>query len=90
MTGQIHPKTTIVKEFPCQYDYSSRLEPYYPIPKKENEVLYGKYRKTASEFPGLLLAGRQADYKYYTMAETIENALEVFESNVNYHQNQEK
>lgn len=83
MTGQRHEKTTIVKEFPCQYDYSSKLEPYYPIPKRENEELYGKYLKAAKRFPNLLLAGRQADYKYYTMAETIENALKVFEGNKN-------
>ena len=79
MTGQVHPKTTIVKEFPCQYDGSSDLEPYYPIPKEENERLCGEYLKAARKFPNLLLAGRQADYKYYTMAETIDNALGVFD-----------
>lgn len=80
MTMQKCDKTTIVKEFPHQYnDEIAGEEPYYPIPKKENEALYQKYLNKAKEIPSLILAGRLADYRYYNMSETIENALNVFD-----------
>ena len=80
MTGQIHSKTTIVKEYPQQYDSENKqMEPYYPIPQKENEILYSNYLNLSKQFPDLILSGRLADYKYYTMSETIEKALSVFE-----------
>lgn len=79
MTGQKHPNTTIVKEFPKQYDRADKQhDPYYPIPKKENEILYTKYRELSKLYSNLILSGRLADYKYYTMADTILAALNVF------------
>lgn len=80
MTGQQHPATTIVKEFPGQYSRQNQGEdPYYPIPQEKNESLYSKYRRLAGQCPNLILSGRLADYKYYTMADTIANALQVSE-----------
>lgn len=84
MTGQKHPRTTIVKELPKQHnrlDYQS--EPYYPIPKRENEILYKKYLDLAKKFPNLVLTGRLADYKYYTMSDTISAALKVYQKLLN-------
>ena len=79
MTGQKHPCTTIVKEFPKQYDRMDKQhDPYYPIPKKENEALYAKYMKLSKEYSNLVLTGRLADYKYYTMSDTIAAALNVY------------
>lgn len=80
MTGQVHPQTTIVKEFPKQYDWKDKSqEPYYPIPQEKNTILYNKYRTLLDEFSNVILSGRLADYKYYTMSETITNALGAFD-----------
>lgn len=79
MTKQKSNMTTIVKEFPMQYDYKNeKLEPYYPIPKEENEKLYQKYVELSKEFDNLILAGRLGNYRYFNMSETIKNALEVY------------
>ena len=81
MTGQQSKLTTIVKEFPLQYNRNDiHAEPYYPIPKPENLALYQKYRALAQSCPNLILAGRLADYSYYTMSDTIANALKVYQS----------
>lgn len=79
LTGQNHPKTVIMKEFPCQYDRKKNLEPLYPIPMDENQSRYQSYRDLAHQFPQLTIAGRLADYRYYTMSETIANALRIAE-----------
>ncbi|MBS4931089.1 MAG: UDP-galactopyranose mutase [Clostridiales bacterium] len=81
MTGQKSDMTTIVKEYPLQYNHmNSTLEPYYPIPKQENEDKYKKYLELSELYPALILAGRLANYKYYNMSETIKNALEVYKN----------
>lgn len=78
LTFQKHPKTTIMKEFSLAYDYrDDKHDPLYPIPKTANEELYRSYREEALKYKQLVLAGRLADYKYFTMAETIENALRI-------------
>ena len=78
LTFQKHPKTTIMKEYSLSYDpQDEKHDPLYPIPKEENESLYNRYLGDAQKFTQLILAGRLANYKYFTMAETIENALRV-------------
>lgn len=78
LTMQQHPKTTIMKEFSTLYDYrNTKLDPLYPIPKQENEELYARYCNETKKFPQIVLAGRLANYKYFTMAETIRNALDI-------------
>ena len=67
-----------MKEFSLAYDYrDDKHDPLYPIPKTANEELYRSYREEALKYKQLVLAGRLADYKYFTMAETIENALRI-------------
>ena len=81
LTMQKHPKTTIMKEFSTLYNPDDdRLDPLYPIPQKENEELYDKYLNSVKEYPQIVLAGRLANYKYFTMAETIRNALDIVKS----------
>jgi UDP-galactopyranose mutase len=46
LTGQRHPKTAIVYEFP-----RAEGDPYYPIPCPENTVLYSKYQALAGPSP---------------------------------------
>ena len=75
LTGQKHPKTTIVKE------YSTSVgEPYYPVPTPKNQALYEKYRQEAEalEKDGIYFVGRLANYKYINMDEAFKNALLLF------------
>jgi len=54
-------------------------EPYYPVPNPENENLFKKYKVMADMEHGVTFAGRLANYKYFNMDQTIENALSLFE-----------
>ena len=76
LTGQILPKTTISKEYPTWEG-----EPYYPVPTKENQELYEKYKKEAekSEKNNIYFVGRLANYKYFNMDQAFKNALNLFE-----------
>ncbi len=73
LTGQEHPKTSIVYEF-------SRAEgdPYYPIPRAENSELYRKYQALADATEGVHFVGRLATYRYYNMDQVAAQALTVF------------
>ena len=74
MTGQKHPKTTILKEFPCFGG-----EPYYPYPTQEWKALAERYRELARKEENVIFLGRLAQYKYYDMDDVIREALDVFE-----------
>lgn len=65
----------IVKEFSA-----AEGEPYYPVPNKENQALYEKYRELAEKEQGVCFVGRLASYKYFNMDQAILNALETFDS----------
>ncbi|MEO1685369.1 MAG: UDP-galactopyranose mutase, partial [Cyanobacteria bacterium J06631_12] len=79
LTGQISPKTTIVREFPQAY-IPGRNDPYYPIPKLENRDRLSHYLKEAKKLNGsVLFAGRLGDYKYYNMDQAVVRALGIFE-----------
>jgi len=73
LTGQVHPKTSIVYEFP-----KAEGVPYDPIPKPENAQLYARYRALAMELPGVHFAGRLATYRYYNMDQVVAQALTLF------------
>ena len=73
MTGQVHPKTTILKEYP----YYGR-EPYYPYPINRWKELAQKYRALAESERNVIFLGRLAEYKYYDMDDVIRKALDTF------------
>lgn len=73
LTGQEHPKTSIVYEFP-----QAEGDPYYPVPRPENAALYKKYKALADATPGVHFVGRLATYKYYNMDQVTAQALTVF------------
>lgn len=73
LTGQQHPKTSIVYEYP-----KAEGDPYYPVPKPENAELYNKYKKLAEETPGVHFVGRLATYRYYNMDQVVAQALTLF------------
>jgi UDP-galactopyranose mutase len=72
LTGQEHPKTSIVYEFP-----QAEGDPYYPIPRRENADLYAKYQQLAQQ-TGVHFAGRLATYKYYNMDQVVAQALTLY------------
>jgi UDP-galactopyranose mutase len=70
LTGQSHPRTTIVREFP-----RADGDPYYPIPRPENEALHARYRTLAERQPDVAFVGRLATYRYYNMDQVVAQAL---------------
>ena len=73
LTGQVHPKTSLVYEFPCDEG-----DPYYPVPRAENAETYQKYEQLAKQTPGVRFVGRLATYKYYNMDQVTAQALSVY------------
>ena len=73
LTGQKHPKTSIVYEYP-----KDDGDPYYPVPRPENAALYKKYHKKALAEENVYFAGRLATYKYYNMDQVVAQALTLF------------
>jgi len=78
LTGQRSDGTTVVYEYPLDMDDSH--DPYYPIPRKENALLYDKYQVEAEQLSNVTFCGRLAEYKYYNMDQVVERALAVFEN----------
>jgi len=85
LTGQRHPYTTIVREYPQSYekDTPGKDIPYYPIPRPENQERYKQYLRKAQRFDRLILLGRLAEYTYYDMDACVAKALKVFEQQIN-------
>ncbi|MDB6068129.1 MAG: UDP-galactopyranose mutase [Pedosphaera sp.] len=73
LTGQEHPKTSVVYEFP-----QAEGDPYYPIPRNENAELYKKYQALAEATENVRFVGRLATYRYYNMDQVAAQALTVF------------
>lgn len=73
LTGQKHPKTAIVYEFP-----RAQGDPYYPVPRPENAELYKKYQQLAASMSNTYFVGRLATYKYYNMDQVVAQALTTF------------
>ncbi|NMG21120.1 UDP-galactopyranose mutase [Brasilonema bromeliae] len=73
LTGQEHHKTSIVYEFP-----KAEGDPYYPVPRPENQEIYKQYKELADETPGVYFVGRLATYKYYNMDQCVAQALSVY------------
>jgi UDP-galactopyranose mutase len=73
MTGQALGRTTVTYEYP-----SAEGDPYYPVPRPENQALYKKYEALALETPGVQFVGRLATYRYYNMDQVVGQALATF------------
>lgn len=70
LTGQAHSQTSVVYEFPC-----GEGDPYYPVPTRQNAVLYARYSELAAATPGVHFAGRLGTYRYYNMDQVVAQAL---------------
>ena len=73
LTGQKHHKTTIVYEYP-----QSEGDPYYPIPRQENNLLYKQYEKLTYSLQDVYFTGRLGTYKYYNMDQVVAQSLALF------------
>lgn len=73
LTGQEHAKTSVVYEF-------SRPEgdPYYPVPRPQNQELYKQYLELAKATPNVHFVGRLATYKYYNQDQVVAQALSLY------------
>lgn len=75
LTGQVHKGTSIVKEYP-----NADGDPYYPIPRAENQGLFEKYRELADGLSDVTFVGRLAQYRYFNMDQVVGAALKISES----------
>ncbi len=73
LTGQQAPVTTITYEYP-----SAEGDPYYPIPRAENQELFKRYEALGDETEGVTFVGRLATYRYYNMDQIVGQALATF------------
>ena len=73
LTGQEHPKTTVVYEYP-----RGEGDPYYPVPRPENAELYKRYKELADALDDVVFVGRLATYKYYNMDQVVAQALATY------------
>jgi UDP-galactopyranose mutase len=70
LTGQEHPRTTVVYEYP-----TATGDPYYPVPRPENAAIYRQYQALAERSEGVHFCGRLASYRYYNMDQVVAQAL---------------
>ena len=73
LTGQDHPRTSIVYEYP-----RADGDPYYPVPRPENAAMYREYQTLADRTPGVYFSGRLATYKYYNMDQVVGQSLALY------------
>ena len=73
MTGQQHPWTSITYEYP-----TAEGDPYYPVPRPENQALYKRYEALADAEPNTWFVGRLATYRYLNMDQVVGQALSAF------------
>jgi len=81
ITGQENFFSTIAIEFPEEY-IIGKNEPYYPIPKLENNKIYNMYRAESNKYKSILFLGRLSDYKYYNMDQIVARALMTFKKQI--------
>jgi UDP-galactopyranose mutase len=70
LTGQAHSGTSLVREYP-----TDEGDPYYPVPRAENEALFRRYEALAAAETGVTFVGRLAQYRYYNMDQCVGAAL---------------
>jgi UDP-galactopyranose mutase len=73
LTGQQHNQTTIVFEYP-----KAEGDPYYPVPRPENQEQYQRYAVLAEQEESVHFVGRLATYRYYNMDQVVAQALALY------------
>lgn len=72
LTGQKHAGTSIVREYPL-----ADGDPYYPVPRPENQELFRRYKTLADAERGVHFVGRLAQYRYFNMDQVVAAALKL-------------
>lgn len=70
LTGQRTVGTSIVREYP-----QASGEPFYPIPRPENELLFKRYQKLIDQERNVSFIGRLAQYRYFNMDQVVASSL---------------
>lgn len=78
LTGQSHTGTTVVYEYPLDYQHDADIDPYYPMFTDTAKSQYYTCRRRLDSFPQIIAVGRLAEYRYYDMDDAVANALDVF------------
>ncbi|RYY42509.1 MAG: UDP-galactopyranose mutase [Sphingomonadales bacterium] len=73
LTGQTAERTSITYEYP-----SAEGDPYYPIPRAENQALFKRYEALGLAEPDVSFVGRLATYRYYNMDQVVGQALATY------------
>ncbi len=76
-TGDTGPVTSITTEYP-----TAEGDPYYPIPREENQRLYKRYEMLAQNEKDTVFVGRLATYKYYNMDQVVGQALAIWRKRI--------
>ena len=74
LTGQKHAKTSLTYEYPTDVG-----DPYYPVPRPENQALFKRYESMARAQKNVWFVGRLATYRYYNMDQVVGQALSTFQ-----------
>ncbi len=77
LTGQEAPNTSITYEYP-----RAEGDPYYPVPRAENEALFKRYKALADETTDVTFVGRLATYRYYNMDQVVGQALATYRRHI--------
>lgn len=73
LTGQTAANTSIT------YEYSAATgDPFYPVPRAENQAIYKRYQALALAEADVLFVGRLATYRYYNMDQVVGQALATY------------
>jgi len=73
LTGQQAAKTSLTWEYPAPAG-----DPYYPIPREENQALFKRYEALAIAQTDVTFVGRLATYRYYNMDQVVGQALATY------------
>ena len=71
---KVFGETIIMKEYPK----TNNLDPYYPIRREVDNLLYNKYLKLVKKEKNIIFGGRLASYRYFDMHQVIGSALSTF------------
>lgn len=73
LTGQRNVQTSITREIP-----RAEGDPYYPIPRPDNQAIYKRYEALAQARTDVSFVGRLATYRYYNMDQVVGQALATY------------
>ena len=73
LTGQTSNVTSVTYEYP-----TANGDPYYPIPRDENQRLFKLYEALGDAEAGVTFVGRLATYRYYNMDQVVGQALAAY------------